>query len=106
VNLSPFGRRRAVDIFEAPVLAQLDTRVWEALRLWKSGRWEHVDVACPVGLGGSARVHSTPIDRVASIDGQIDELMQDIDILALNADDQTTDEFDQSTGCCLLLQDL
>ena len=60
----------------------------------------------PVGLGGSARVHSTPIDRVASIDGQIDELMQDIDILALNADDQTTDEFDQSTGCCLLLQDL
>ena len=93
MNLSPFGRRRAVDIFEAPVLAQLDTRVWEALRLWKSGRWEHVDVACPVGLGGSARVHSTPIDRVASIDGQIDELMQDIDILALNADDQITDEF-------------
>ena len=226
VNLGPFGRRRSpVDIFGAPVLAQLDTRVWETLRLWKPGKWDHVDFACPLALEGgvdfgllapaggtykvsaenarpvvlhviptsprpdalrgisgspteklrlldgllcqrllaaamtyaendvapprigggennkcdglytwyieefsgdavdpkylqhwnqrlhlcpdwqsitdlakkladlTTRLHRTPIDRVASIDGQIDGLLQDIDILALNADDQITDEF-------------
>lgn len=41
----------------------------------------------------TGKQHSAPIDRVASIDGQIDELLQDIDILAPNADDPTTDEF-------------
>ena len=51
-SLCPFGPRRAVDMWDAPVLAQLDARVWETLRLWKPCNWEHVDLACLVASEG------------------------------------------------------